>query len=164
MAEETKKEPASVEATADEAEQKKPILNELEECKKQKDEYLAGWQRERADFLNYKKEEIERMSEFLKYAGEEIVLKLLPILDNFELAEKALPEDLKNNDNIKGLLQIKNQILDFLKNQGVEEIKTTGEKFDLNFMEEVETPEQERKGYTINGRLLRVAKIKITKL
>lgn len=144
-------------------EQEKPILNELEECKKQKDEYLAGWQRERADFLNYKKEEMERMGELLKYFGERMVLKLLPILDNFEIADKTLPEDLRNNDNIKGLLQIKNQILEFLKNQGVEEIKTTGEKFDPSLMEAVEKPEEERKGYTISGRLLRVAKVRVAK-
>jgi len=132
----------------------------LEECQKQKDEYLAGWQRQRADFLNYKKEEMERIGELLKYAGEEMVLKLLPILDNFDIADKTLPEDLKKNDNIKGLLQIKNQILDFLKNHGVEEIKTAGEKFDPNIMEAVEKEEEERKGYKISGRLLRPAKIK----
>ncbi|MFH1180907.1 MAG: nucleotide exchange factor GrpE, partial [bacterium] len=124
-------------------------------------EYLAGWQRERADFLNYKKEEMERMGEFLKYAGEEMVLKLLPILDSFQLAEKKLPDNLKNDENVKGLLMIKGQIEDFLKSQGVEEIKTTGEKFDLNFMEEVEKEEQEQKGYKINNKILRVAKIKL---
>lgn len=155
-------------------EQEKPALNELEECKKQKDEYLAGWQRERADFLNYRKEEMDRIGELLKYAGEEMVLRLLPILDNFEISEKNMPEDLKNNDNIKGLLQIKNQITDFLKNQGVEEIKTVGEKFDPNSMETVEeiegkgkdsgtVVEEIQKGYKINGRLLRPAKVRVTK-
>ena len=100
--------------------------------------------------------------------------KILPILDNFEIAEKKLPENLKQDENIKGILQIKNQILDFLKNQRVEEIKSLGEKFDPNFhevMEEVEakdkTPgtiiEEIQKGYKINGRLLRPAKVKISK-
>ncbi len=146
----------------------------LQECRKQKDEYLAGWQRARADFLNYKKEEIERMGEILKCAGEEFILKILPILDNLDLAEKKLPEDLKNNDNIKGLLQIKTQILDFLKAQGVEEIKTAGEKFDPNFheaIEQVELKDKEpdiiieeiQKGYKINGRLLKPAKVKVVK-
>lgn len=136
----------------------------LEECEKKAAEYLAGWQRERADFLNYKKEEMERIGEIMKYASEEWILNFLPILDNFELAEKKLPEDLKNNDNVKGILQIKNQIYDFLKNQGLEEIKTTGEKFDPNFMEAVEKSEEEQKGYKINNKILRVAKVKIVKL
>ena len=156
-----------------------------EDLEKKAAEYLAGCQRERADFLNYKKEEMERIGELLKYAGEEMVLKLLPILDNFEFAGKALPEDLENNDNIKGLLQIKNQILDFLKSQGVEEIKSIGDspshkaseeqgKFDPKIMEVVEEVEIEGKesgtiveivqrGYKINGRLLRPAKVKISK-
>ena len=46
----------------------------IEELEKQKAEYLSGWQRERADFLNYKKEEMERIGELLKYAGEEMVV------------------------------------------------------------------------------------------
>ena len=58
---------------------------------------------------------------------------------------------------------IKNQLQDFLKSQGVEEVKTAGEKFDPNFMEAVEKAEEERKGYKINGRLLRPAKVRIVK-
>lgn len=146
----------------------------IEECEKLKDEYLAGWQRARADFLNYKKEEMERIGELLKYGNEEFVLKILPILDNFEIAEKKLPEDLKKDDNVKGLLMPKSQLQDFLKSQGLEEIKSIGEKFDPNFHEIVEGVEMKdkesgiiieeiQKGYTINGRLLRPAKIKISK-
>ena len=162
------KESTSAEATADK------LKKQLKECQKQKDEYLAGWQRARADFLNYKKEEMERIGEILKYAGEELILKILPTLDNFYLAENKISQNLKKDDNVKGILQIKNQILDFLKNMGVEEIKTIGEKFNPNFMEtvgEIENKEKESgavveetlKGYKINGRLLRPAKVKISK-
>ncbi len=150
------------------------LQKKLDECEKLKNEYLAGWQRARADLLNYKKEEIERVGEILKYANEGLILKILPILDNFELVEKKLPENLKNDANIKGLLLIKNQIQDFLKSQGVEEIKSVGKKFDPNFQEVVEeivakdrefgiVAEEIQKGYTINGRLLRPAKVKVTK-
>ena len=155
---------------------------ELKECQRQKDEYLAGWQRARADFLNYKKEELERIREILKYGNENLIFKILPILDNFELTEKKLPENLKTDVNIKGILQIKNQILDFLKNQGVEEIKTVGEKFDPNFHEiigEVSPSEasakegefsesgivleETQKGYILNGKVIRPAKVRVTK-
>lgn len=150
------------------------LKKKLEECQKLKDEYLAGWQRARADFLNYQKEELERINEIIKYAGKEFVLKILPILDNFEIAEKKLPEELKNEENVKGLLQIKAQIKDFLKNQGVEEINCLDQKFDPNFqevIEEIETKDKEsgivleeiQKGYLIHGRLLRPAKVKIAK-
>ena len=150
------------------------LKKQLEDCRKLKDEYLAGWQRERADFLNYKKEEIERMGEMIKYADIGIILNFLPILDNFEFAEKKLPENLKVDENIKGLLQIKTQIKDFLKSQGVEEIECLGKKFDPKLMEvveEIEVKDKEpsiiieeiQKGYKIHGRLLRPAKVKISK-
>lgn len=160
------------------------IKKQLEECQKLKDEYLAGWQRARADLLNYKKTEMERIGEFVKYADVGLILKILPILDNFELAEKKLPEELKENENVKGILQIKAQLQDFLKNQGVEEIKCLGEKFDPNFMEvaeEVEVKdkpasaeasagkesgiviEEIQKGYKLHGKVLRPARVKVVK-
>ncbi len=155
-------------------------LNELEELKKKCEEYLAGWKRERADFLNYKKEETERIGCFAKYANKELILKILPILDNIYLAEKELPEEVKNNKWTEGFLQIKTQLLDFLQKEGVEEIKTIGEKFDPNLMEVVEEIETEnsghrvsadsgavveeiQRGYTIHGKVIRPAKVKIAK-
>jgi len=144
----------------------------LEECQKQKEEYLAGWQRARADLINYKKTEMERVGEILKYANEGFILKFLPVLDNFDLLEKKLSAEVKNNDEFKGILQIKKQIQDFFSNQGLEEIKSVGEKFDPNLhevAEEVEAKDKDiiveeiQKGYKINGRLLRPARVKITK-
>jgi len=150
------------------------LKKKLEDCQKKKDEYLAGWQRARADFLNYKKEEMERIKEILKYGNENLISKILPILDNFEKAEKEIPDDKKNDKLLEGILQIKTQFQDFLKNQGIEEIKTTGEKFDPNFqevVEEVEAKDKEsgtiieetQKGYTIHGKVVRPAKVKISK-
>ena len=158
------------------------LKKKLEDCEKQKAEYLSGWQRERADFLNYKKEEMERIGELLKYANEEFVLKILPILDNCEIIENKLPDNLKNDENIKGLLLVKKQIMDLLKNWGIEPIRTIGEKFDPNLHEVIEeievkdngstgSPQGEsgiiieeiQKGYKTNGRLLRPAKVKIVK-
>ena len=147
---------------------------ELEECQKQKEEYLAGWQRARADMLNYKKTEMERVGEILKYANEEFILKFLPVLDNFDLLEKKLSAEGKNSNDFKGILQIKKQIQDFFSNQGLQEIKSVGDKFDPNLheiAEEVEAAnkdkgiivEEIKKGYKINGRLLRPAKVKVVK-
>lgn len=146
----------------------------LEECRKKRDEYLAGWQRARADFLNHKKEELERMEELIKFATEEMVLKALPIMDNFCLTEDKLPENLKKDENVKGILRIKNQLLEFLKSQGIEEIKCLDQKFDPNFQEAVEVVEKEgvqsgtvveevQKGYTLNSRVIRPAKVKVAK-
>ncbi len=162
------------------------LQKKLEECEKKAAEYLSGWQRERADFLNYKKEEMERIGELLKYAGEEFILRILPILDNFEIAIKEVRsmkhEEAKIEDLIKGFLQIKTQLQDFLKSLGVEEINTMGEMFNPNLHEAVEEVEPSfakasegkeiksgtiieeiQKGYKINGRLLRPAKVRIIK-
>ena len=150
----------------------------LSKCESQKAEYLAGWQRARADFLNYKKEEMERIGALLKYANEECILKIIPIVDNFEKAEKEaincnyLEKDGK--EIIDGFLKIKSLLDEFLKSQNIEEIKSLGEKLDLNLHEsvgEVEGKETEsgiimeviQKGYKINGMVLRPSRVKISK-
>src|SRR3989338_9728255 len=62
------------------------VEEQLAVCKREKDEFLAGWQRARADFLNFKKEEIKRVEEMLKFSSEEIVTDLIVVLDSFDLA------------------------------------------------------------------------------
>ncbi len=153
-------------------EKKDQHKKELEECRKQKDEYLAGWQRAKADLINYKKGEMERMGQIVRYASEELMCKILPILDNLERAEEGMPEEKKEDDYFKGFLQIKNQVKDLLKHFGVEEIEALGKKFDPNFHEVVgeaeggksgEIKEVLQKGYTLQDKVIRPAKVKIIK-
>ena len=119
-----------------------------------------------------------------------MTLKILPILDNFYLAEKQLPENLKAKARegsekspqvewTKGFLQIHKQIEEFLKKEGIEEIKTVSEKFDPNFHEVVgevghsealaqdakpgEIIEELQKGYMMSDKVIRPAKVKISK-
>ena len=152
----------------------KELKKELEECEKVKQEYLEGWQRTRADFLNYKKEELERTEEMIKFAKEGMILKILSILDNFEIAENNLPQNLKEDKNIKGFLLIKEQLKEFLKQNGVEEMDLKGKKFDPAFCEVIEAIEDKdkesgviieevQKGYKIDGKVLRPAKVKVAK-
>jgi molecular chaperone GrpE len=152
----------------------KKLKKKIEELEKQKNEYLSGWQRERADFINYKKDEFKKIEELVKYASSGMILKLLPILDNFDIAYKKMPEKSKNNKDVKGLLQIKSQLEDFLKASGVEQIEVLGKQFDPSLHEIVELVEDKKKksgivveevqkGYTIYGKLLRPAKVKAIK-
>jgi molecular chaperone GrpE len=139
------------------------------------EEYLNGWKRERADFINYKKDEMERIGSLIKYSTEELLLKVLPILDHFNIAELHLTGEDKKNSHISGLLQIKQQMEEFLKSSGVEEVKAEiGNKFDPNIheaLEEVVAKDKESgiiidvvsKGYVSNGHLLRPSKVKISK-
>jgi len=145
-------------------------INELEELKNKSEEYLNGWKRERADFLNYKKEEMERIGQLVKYANEELILDILPILDNLSLAENHIKD--------QGLTQIKKQLEDFLKKEGIEPIEVISKNFDPNTMEVIEeiensglpvsaksgeVTEEVQRGYTMHGKLIRPAKVRVTK-
>lgn len=144
---------------------------EVEELKQKCEEYLNGWKRERADFLNYKKEEMERISGMVKYANEELILKILPVLDNLCLASSHIKDE--------GLSQIKKQFEDFLTKEGIEPIEVLGKEFDPNLMESVGEVEENvgrstshisgavveevQRGYTLNGKLIRPARVRVTK-
>src|SRR5581483_11754733 len=112
--------------------------DKLAELEKQCQEYLNNWKRERADFINYKKDESERMGMFTAYARERMIANFLPIIDHLYLAELQLPEEFKRSTWSEGFVQIKNQIADFLKKEGVQEIEVTGKQFDPNTMEIVQ--------------------------
>lgn len=132
----------------------------LKECQKQRDEYLAGWQRAKADFLNYKKEEAKRTEKIKEYVREDLLLKMLDIHDDLERAREHAPDD----EWIKGILQIENQFHSLFKEHGIERIKT--DKFDPRFHEAIEGEgehinEVVQKGYLIKGRVLRPAKVKV---
>ena len=148
------------------------LQKELQEALKQRDEYLAGWQRARADFMNHKKEERERMQEFIKFAEEELLAELLPVIDNLELALSQVQG--KDDTLSKGFLQIAMQLKHFLKDHQVEELKAEGEKFNPEFHEAAEEVEKEgtepgtvvevlQKGYTLHKKLIRPVKVRIAK-
>ncbi len=148
------------------------VKEKLRECKKEKEEYLAGWKRARADFINYKKEEKERMERFLKFSSEGLILELLPILDDLEKAEDSLSREVKENSKVKGLLQIKKKLVSLLEKEGVEEIKIeAGEKFDPSYAEAVDRVQGEeedkisrvlQKGYRLHNKVIRPAKVVVT--
>jgi molecular chaperone GrpE len=144
----------------------------LDRSEKEKKDFLAGWQRERADFINYKNKEAERINEALLSEKEDYFLKIIPIIDNFNLAEESIADDKKNDQNIKGLLMIKSQFEAMLKEQGIEELDRLNKKFDPMYDEVVETitdpkiepqtiVEVAQKGYCLQNKLLRPAKVKI---
>ena len=159
-------------------EPKKVENKELGELQKKSEEYLNNWKRSAADFINYKKEEMERVGFLAQYAKEDIVQKVLPIFDSFYLAEKVLHPSLQDDGWLAGFLQIKSQISEFLKKEGIEEIEVVGKKFDASTMEiveEIDLPAQAgggesgivagelQKGYKIGEKVLRPAKIKVSK-
>lgn len=134
---------------------------ELDTCKKQAEEYLNNWKRERADFINYKKEEDKRMEEFIKFGNESLILELIDVLDDLYLTAREMK-------NI-GLDQVVKKFEDLLEKYEIEKIKVDGEKFDPLKHEAIESEgggdkmEEVRAGYTMYGRVIRPARIKIVK-
>ncbi len=160
----------------EEREEMMEMRKALEECQKEKEEYLNGWKRARADFLNYKKDEMVRIKEAVEREKENIILQILSILDDFETAEEEMMkrEELKNNEWAKGILKIRDRIKNFLNSLGVEEIKAIGKEFDPYFHEAIEIVKKEgvksemvveevRKGYKIKDKVIRPAKVKVAK-
>ena len=151
---------------------KEDTLNRLRDCLKEKDEYLTGWQRSRADFLNYKKGEAGRIKAIIDFGNEELLSKLLPVLDSFQRAEDNISSDLQDDSFLEGILQIKTQLKMILEKEGIKEIEAKGKKFDPNFHEIVGEAkvsgeqvgtiiEEVQKGYTLAGKVIRPAKVKI---
>lgn len=148
-------------------------IDELVECAAKRDEYLAGWQRERADFQNYKKEEVKRAGELRTYLAEGMIRELLAVLDSFDMAFDFLPNDPSTQKWAKGMEQVHFQLLDILKREGVENIKAEGDLFNPALheaMEEVESDKPEgtileemQKGYMLNGKVIRPARVKVAK-
>lgn len=150
------------------------IKKELKECRKLEEEYLAGWQRTKADFLNYQKEEGKRVETVLSFIKTEWILKMLDIHDNLERASKHVPQKIEDISWVKGVLQIESQFHSFFKENGVERIDPEGKQFDPNFHEAIEQIEAKgkesgiivavlEKGYLLEGKVIRPAKVKIVK-
>ncbi len=157
-----------------EKEDKKQQKNDLlSECQKERDEYLDLSKRLKADFLNLKKEMESQAENVRQIAKENFVKEILPVLDSLELSLKHIPDDLKDNNWVKGMLGIKGQLFSILKSFGVEEIKALGEKFDPNLHEAVSQEESDKdadtvidevqKGYKMNGKVIRASKVKVSK-
>jgi len=129
-------------------------------------EYLAGWQRAKADFINYQKEEAKRFSDMANYTKEMIIGDLLIILDSFELALMAE----KNNE---GLERIKSQLEDTLKRYNLEKIKASkGVEFDPALHESIGEQEDNKvepgkvsavvsSGYKLNDKVIRPVRVKL---
>jgi molecular chaperone GrpE len=147
------------------------LETKLAEAEKQRDEYLAGWQRAKADFINYKKDEMAHLQEAMKYGNEDLIKDLISVMDNFDLGLRAME---KAGPVEKGIYLIRSQIEDILKKRGLEKIEIkVGDAFDPAMMEamtEVESDlphgavvEEIEPGYRLHEKVLRASRVIISK-
>ncbi len=137
-------------------------IEDIETIKKQAEEYLNGWKRAKADYLNLKKDMEAQSKELKEWMSKIFLLPLLEIMDSFDRAGTL----------DAGIEAIKKQFEDFLKDSRVEAMKSVGEKFDPLKHEAVESieggesgmiAEEMQKGYLIGEEVLRPAKVKVYK-
>ena len=146
----------------------------LLEKQKEYDELWDKYLRLQADFDNFKKRSYKEKSEFIKFANEGLILELVSILDNFERGIKAV-EQKKDFDLLhQGVDMISRQLHSLLELKGLSRIKCLGEKFDPHKHEALEIVESKdtevdmvvdelQPGYTLGGRIIRPAKVKVAK-
>ena len=143
---------------------------EIEKLAEERDEYLDGWRRAKADLINYKKDELKRLEEVARFGSESLILELISILDDFDLALATLE---KQGTAEKGVYLIRSRFEDILKRRGLERIKVeTGDKFDPAIHEAISTvdggeegtvAEEIEAGYTLHGKVIRPARVKVYK-
>ena len=146
----------------------------LKVCKKEKEEYLFGWQKERAEFINYKKQENDRHINFSEAMRERILTRFLSVIDSFNMAFANKEAWEKVDDNWrKGVEYIYTQMNTIFEEYGVKAVGEAGEMFDPNIHQSIDVAETDKKelehtianviqkGYKIGERVIRPARVNV---
>ncbi len=141
-------------------------INPLEEKNNQLNDQLT---RTMADMENMRRRMAEERIELIKSANKNLVLEILPVLDNFERAFANFTKEHEHADWLAGFQKIQENLQSILERNGVEKINSLGEKFDPNLHESIATEDGEQdkilevyeEGYRLGTEVIRYAKVKI---
>jgi molecular chaperone GrpE len=148
---------------------------EIERLKAEAAANLEGWQRERAEFANFKRRSEAERSQLVFLTGVKIIEKMLPIIDDFDRAIANLPDELKGNGWIEGVSLTRRKLIGLLEGEGVKPIEVNpGDAFDPTVHEAVTHEESEQfesghiiaelqKGYRIEDRVIRPALVRVAR-
>lgn len=154
----------STEATTEKASSVAEILQKkLTEEQSKAEQYLANWQRTQADFQNYQKRADRERIEAAESAKNAVLLGLLPVVDEFELAIRSLPKEISSTEWVNGLRMIERKLKGFLESYGVTVIEASGKPFDPKYHEALMKADGEdgvvvqelRRGYMVRESVLR---------
>ena len=148
----------------------KKLKEELKRCEAERKEYLEGWQRAKADYINFKKDEGKRFEDMARFVTASIVEEFLPVLDSFDLAFQHGV----SKEGEKGIMLIRSQFEDVLRKRGIEEIHVNaGDVFDPAKHESVGELKSEhppgtiadvvQKGYVFRERVMRPVRVRLAK-
>lgn len=156
--------------TLDNSEETNEVNDEIKVENSEVEELRNQLIRLQADFVNYKNRVEREKSNSIILANENLILKLLPVLDNFNRAFNHLNVQ---DENIKGFSMIKEQLESVLKTELLEEISSDGEVFDPNLHNAIMTESREgvdsgiiletfEKGYKIKEKVIRPSMVKVS--
>jgi molecular chaperone GrpE len=160
---------AEVTVTAEDA-----IAADLEKARAEAESYLDDLRRLQADFDNYRKRTLREQTARTASASQALVARLLPVLDNFELAVSAAEQSRDFDGMLKGVEMVLGALREVLEGEGLAKIEAEGKPFDPERHEAVIAVEQEdaepgmvvgivRAGYELGGKVLRPAMVKVAK-
>ncbi len=157
--------------TTEAAEAEAQPLNEMELLKAEAAQYKDNYLRATADFQNFKRRTEKEKADIYKYAGEKLLVEVLPIVDNIDRAMSHVPEE-EQGGLADGLRMIQKSLLNLLEKNGVEPIAAVGEAFDPELHNAVQMVpsedhepqqviEEYQKGYKLNGKVIRHSMVKV---
>ena len=149
-------------------------LGELRKKSDERDEYYNKWLKVHAEYENTRKRLEKEKSDRVRFANESIISKLFPIVDNFDRALSSVRHTKESGAVLEGIKLVQKEMHNLFRDHGVEEIKSINEKFNPHLHEAIATVETEehpedtvveeiQRGYTLKGRLLRPAIVKVSK-
>jgi molecular chaperone GrpE len=158
---------------ADEAGQEAGLVAELEEAKRQAAEYRDHLQRLQAEFENYRKRVLKEQTRAVEMASEPLVRRLLEVLDEFDLALMAAEKKPDFDRFLHGVELVYAKLVDILRAEGLQPIEAHGRPFDPERHEalmqsgegegEPHVADVLRRGYTLRGRVIRPAGVKVAR-
>ena len=157
-----------------EAEEEDAIAADLARARAEAESYLDDLRRLQADFDNYRKRTLREQTARTASASQALVARLLPVLDNFELAVSAAEQSRDFDRMLKGVEMVLGALREVLESEGLVKIEAEGKPFDPERHEAVIAVEQEgsepgmvvdivRAGYELGGKVLRPAMVKVAK-
>ena len=153
----------------------KDLMEQLNQAQAQAAEYLDGWQRARAEFANYKRRTEAERIELSATAGADVLMRVLPAIDDFDRAANTLPDDLKDHAWINGVMLIHRKLLNTLDASNVKPIVVQpGDTFDPTIHEAITHEDSDQfssgqiiaelqRGYKMGERVLRPAMVRVAK-
>ncbi|HJW59434.1 MAG TPA: nucleotide exchange factor GrpE, partial [Actinomycetota bacterium] len=150
------------------------IAADLEKARAEAESYLDDLRRLQADFDNYRKRTLREQTARAAAASQALVARLLPVLDNFELAVSAAEQSRDFDRMLKGVEMVFGELREVMEGEGLVKIEAEGKPFDPERHEAVIAVEQEdtepgtvvdivRTGYELRGKVLRPAMVKVAK-